>query len=290
MKQSTLELSVIVPSKAGFVKIPEYGHQGSVFVEGRQDQRFGLRLRNDRADRVLAVISIDGVSVLDGTPCTPQSNGYVLPAFSSYDLLGWRSGLEKIHRFFFKNKQHRPYAKSATGGVTNCGVISVKFFSEKIAYAEDRLINAPIVEEHHHHHHHHYPVKLPVWPNEPIITWGSGQTICATNSCSTAGLADTQAVFSACAAAPPSNVSAAAPAAKTPAFTLGTGWGETEQSVVTQVSFERGNEISTLTLYYSDKASLKEAGIDLSKATRVTTSTPALPQAFTGFCRPPVNS
>ena len=86
MKQSTLELSVIVPSKAGFVKIPEYGHQGSVFVEGRQDQRFGLRLRNDRADRVLAVISIDGVSVLDGTPCTPQSNGYVLPAFSSYDL------------------------------------------------------------------------------------------------------------------------------------------------------------------------------------------------------------
>jgi hypothetical protein len=81
---------------------------------------------------------------------------------------------------------------------------------------------------------------------------------------------------------------AAAAPAQTPEFKLGTGWGEAKADSVSETVFEREKELCTLTLYYAESADLEKVGIRLAKELAVTPpATPALPQAFAGFCKPP---
>jgi len=316
MRYDLFELSVAVPSKHGSSKIPEYGHNGLTFVEGRRAQPYTLKLRNDSAQRVLAVVSIDGLNVVDGQPCTPQSRGYVIPAYSTVDIEGWRTSLKEVRQFKFETKE-QSYAKGTTGEVQNCGVIAAKFFNEK--WNPNILLEAlrkqqQVVEEHHHHHHHHeYPVypyvrpwRYPSWPE----IWYTTSTTGVSGSTGPSGPAGTSGDMLRCASksdtvlyscslgneslkasseAPQVMYAAAAMApAETPEFKLGTGWGEAKADSVSETVFEREKELCTLTLYYAESADLEKVGIRLAKELAVTPpATPALPQAFAGFCKPP---
>lgn len=312
MKFDLFELSVAVPSKHGTSKIPEYGHAGLSFVEGRKNQPYTLKLRNDSAGRVLAVVSIDGLNVVDGQPCTPQSRGYVVPAYSTVEIEGWRTSLTEVHRFKFEAKQHS-YAKGSTGEVQNCGVIAAKFFSEKFKMPDFKTI----IEEHHHHHHHHehpvYPIvrpwRYPTWPEIWYTTCGS-TSAGVTGNVGPSGMSGvlrsaSSAQYSASVGAEQmkcsfnagegqvtsaANMVNASLSAEVPDFKLGTGWGEAKADSVSETLFERDKELCTLTLYYAEAADLERVGIKLAKEIAVTSpATPALPQAFPGFCKPPVS-
>lgn len=316
MKFDLFELSVAVPSKHGTSKIPEYGHAGLTFVEGRRGQPYTLKLRNDSAGRVLAVVSIDGLSVVDGQPCTPQSRGYVVPAYSSVDIDGWRTSLSEVRRFKFEAKD-QSYAKGTTGEVQNCGVIAVKYFSEKWHFPTFKQV----IEEHHHHHHHHheYPVypivrpwRYPTWPEIWYTTCGStsagitgntgpsgspGEMLRCMSSATaqySASLGGEQMKCSFSAGegqiTSAANMVNASLSAETPDFKLGTGWGDAKADSVSETTFEREKELCTLTLYYAEAADLERVGIQLRKELAVTSpATPVLPQAFPGFCKPPVS-
>lgn len=317
MKYDLFELSVAVPSKHGSTKIPEYGVKGLTFVEGRRGQKFTLKLRNDAAQRVMAVISIDGLSVLDGEPCTDRSRGYVIPAYSTVEIEGWRSSLHKIHEFTFEAKE-QSYAKgSETNSTQNCGVIAAKFFSEK--WKPNVLLDAmkkTIIEEHHHHHHypHYTPPPTPPWrPQWPDIWYTTcGGTVAGsaapnaapnvvrctlTNSMGqsqqySAPISDTPSIMS-CSLQPGVSTKAEDASLKqsdVPEFTLGTGWGQEKTDVVTETTFEIEKELCTLTVYYAEAAYMEKVGIVMKKEAAVTPpATPVLPQAFSGFCKPPVN-
>jgi hypothetical protein len=314
MKHDLFELSVAVPSKHGNSKIPEYGHKGLTFIEGRRSQSYILKLRNDSAQRVLALVSIDGLNVVDGQPCTPQARGYVVPAYSTVDIEGWRTSLSEVRQFKFETKE-QSYVKGTTGEVQNCGVIAAKFFSEK--WNPSLLVEAlrkqqrVIEEQHHHHHHYHdYPVyphvrpwRCPSWPDvwyttstgAPESTFKPDPTImrCATNpvelySCEVGSKTSSLCDESLKSEQEP-QVTCAAPA-EIPEFKLGTGWGAAKADSVSETVFEREKELCTLTLYYAESADLEKVGIRLAKELAVTPpATPALPQAFTGFCKPPVS-
>lgn len=310
MRYDLFELSVAVPSKHGSSKIPEYGHAGLSFIEGRRGQPYTLKLRNDSAGRVLAVVSIDGLNVVDGQPCTPQARGYVVPAYSTVEIEGWRTSLSQVHEFKFEAKD-QSYAKGTTGEVQNCGVIAAKFFSEKFKMPDFKTI----IEEHHHHHHHDYPVypvprpwRYPTWPDIWYTTCGStsaGQTgslgpsgPCGETVLRSATSASNQmyscslgAETLKCAAEQPSVMfMASAAPAEVPDFKLGTGWGNAKADYVSETTFEREKELCTLTLYYAEAPDLERVGIKLAKELAVTPpATPALPQAFPGFCKPPVS-
>lgn len=116
MRYNGFELSVAVPSSHGSTKIPEYGHHGLTFVEGRKGQFYTLKVRNDCAQRVMAVISVDGRNVVDGEACAPQSRGYIIPAYANVSIEGWRTNLNEVHTFYFEAKEHS-YARSSTGEV-----------------------------------------------------------------------------------------------------------------------------------------------------------------------------
>jgi hypothetical protein len=317
MRYDLFELSVAVPSKHGTSKIPEYGHKGLTFVEGRRGQPYSLKLRNDSAQRVLAVVTIDGLNVVDGQPCTPKSRGYIVPAYSSVDIDGWRTSLAEVHQFKFEAKDGS-YAKSTTGEVQNCGIISAKFFSEKPAPIPQTILQPyRVVEEHHHHHYHDLwphvrPWRYPTWPEIWYTTCQSssagiagnvgpsgpaGETLkCATSlgqysvgSGMTAQYTASNAANVTCSVNMMAN---AAPLtqADVPDFKLGTGWGEAKADSVSEVAFEREKELCTLAIYYAENADLEKVGIQLAKDIAVTPPpTPVLPQAFSGFCKPPVS-
>ena len=82
------------------------------------------------------------------------------------------------------------------------------------------------------------------------------------------------------------NMAQAAP--EVPEFTLGTGWGEAKADAVTETEFVCDRELCTMTLYYAEADRLEKIGVKLAKDLAVTT-TPAMPQAWTGFCKPPVS-
>ena len=274
MRHNLFELSVAVPSKHGMSKVPEYGHAGLTFVEGRRGQPYALKLRNDSAQRILAVVSIDGLNVVDGQPCTPQSRGYVVPAYSSAEIEGWRTSLSEVHRFKFEAKA-QSYAKDTTGEVQNCGVISVKYFNEKQQPSFLTETTRTVVEEHHHHYpvYPTHPWRYPVWP-EIWFTCCTDDATGAYSQTTRSGALETKSEVS----------------ADVPDFNLGTGWGEAKADNVSETAFEREKELCTLALYYAEAADLERVGIKLAKELTVTgTATPALPQAFSGFCKPPVS-
>jgi hypothetical protein len=318
MKNGLFELSVVVPARNGFTKIPEFGLENLTLVEGRRGQKYAIRLRNDSAQRVMAVVSVDGLSILDGQPCTAQSRGYVIPAYQSADIEGWRSSLETIHRFEFKARE-QAYAKGRSPADTrNCGVIAVKYFSEK---ARPVTFNLPAPVEHHHHYHSYpvytqpivspAPVPWPTYPLWPNIYGSSYETTCGNTGGNIGGnatfgnVASSASLLNAvnltgCNVAPGGAdmdmncASAPAPArasnGKVPEFTLGTGWGMEARNVVTETAFERDAELCTLTLFYAEAGYLRQVGVVLEKPVEVTMpATPALPQAFSGFCTPPVS-
>lgn len=311
MKYDLFELSVAVPSRHGTSKIPEYGHKGLTFVEGRPGQPYTLKLRNDSAQRVLAVVSVDGLNVVDGQPCTPQGRGYIIPAYSAVDIDGWRTSLSEVHRFKFEGKD-QSYSKSATGETQNCGIISAKFFSEK----PDPL--QPYKEVHHHHHHyedHWYPVPYPVYPR-PTPIWPTWREIWYTSSAgptgavgasgpvgTTGSLSDMTIKCASNTASGEYTVSNSmgsggstlaanfmAATSDVPEFKLGTGWGEAKADSVSETKFEREKELCTLAIYYADAPALERVGIQLTKDVAVTTpAAPELPRGFPGFCKPPVS-
>ena len=289
MKQNLFELAVTVPSSRGSTKIPEYGHNGLTFVEGRKGQPYTIKLHNNSAHRVLAVVSVDGLSVTEGDPCTPKSGGYILPPYGSFEIAGWRSSLSTVHKFKFTDKT-KSYAKSSeVASDLNCGIIAAKFFSEKPKpVAAPNSMPIVIREE---HHHHYPPVYTPTpWPYLAWMTTSAGTTgqpISTYNGSLNAGQllnASTPLTES------PGCPLAVTDNSKTPKFELGTGWGEEHTNEVNMEFFNRDVELCTLELYYATGAELKAAGVTLTKNLTVTPpASPVLPQAFTGFCKPPVN-
>lgn len=269
MNQGSFELQVVVSGHP----VREYGHQGRTFIEGRRGSVFVLKFRNNSSSQVLAIPSVDGISVIDGQPATADSRGYVVPGYSAVEIKGWRKDLGTSADFVFTDRS-KSYA-AQTAGAQNLGVVAVKVFAQKPVELPKFLTEPLLVrEEHHHHHHHHHP---PVYPTVTPI-W-----VTTTGGSSAAGIPTTGGVYACCTQDTSASLCASAAA---PAFSLGTGWGAEKVDKVGEVSFERGLELATLELFYDDAAGLTAYGVQLSKD--VALSAPSFPVAFGGFCKPPV--
>jgi hypothetical protein len=277
MTANLYELSVLINGRP----IREYGHEGLTFVEGRKDQNYSLRFCNNSSQRVLAVVSIDGIGVVDGKAATPLSRGYVIPAYSSSEISGWRSSLAKIHDFVFDPKAEA-YSSQVQETDVNCGIIEVKVFAENLSATFNKTLNQ-LAEKLRTNVHIHYPPPM-YTPPSPTYT-PSLYTI--TTCCSTTPGANPESSdichdpsdemlgFKKC----------STPAQELPDFNLGTAWGKERDSIVSEVEFERGIEVADLRIYYSDADGLKKSGIEVSKKAAITKS--ILPQGFNGFCSPP---
>jgi hypothetical protein len=81
--------------------LPVYGKDGRGFVVGTPGQDYGIRVCNTTGDRVLAVMSVDGVNVVSGETASPAQSGYVLSGHECADINGWRKNLATTAAFYF---------------------------------------------------------------------------------------------------------------------------------------------------------------------------------------------
>lgn len=124
---SLIELSV--HDRHAGKSLPVYESSDGRFVAGRPGQEYSLRLRNLSDADVLAVVSVDGVNVLSGETASPDQGGYVIPAYGTVEIKGWRKSLERVAAFYFTDLGDSYAAR--TGRPDDVGVIGVAVFERK---------------------------------------------------------------------------------------------------------------------------------------------------------------
>lgn len=306
MNQNNIELQVCADGKP----VKEYGHEGRVFIEGRKGTSFTLKIRNNRRERCNVAVLVDGINVVSGDAQTAK--GYIVAGMSSYEIQGWRTSLNDVSTFVFKDKKGS-YAKAVTGSDKMSGLISV------IAYEE--LKKPEVIVKHHWHektviHPVPYYPWLPrprpgywrdgFWYEEPDYPLyyssstsagaagqahggvegsgnvkgmaGSGPLMRSAMASSLgSGSIQDSATYSADIQCSVSNAS--------PDLSLGAGWGAQKIDVVSEIEWQNGTQIVAMELYYTDAKGLAKAGIDVKKTPAIA-KTP-LPTVIGNFCRPP---
>ena len=81
--------------------LTEYRARGQEWVAGTPGHRYSVRLTNTTGERVLVVLSVDGVNAVRGQTASPMQAGYVLDPWESAEVTGWRKSLEDVAQFVF---------------------------------------------------------------------------------------------------------------------------------------------------------------------------------------------
>ena len=123
-------VSVDIYDRADGTSLPVYTKDGQSYVVGVPGHEYAVRVRNCTGQRVLAVTSVDGVNVISGETASPDQSGYVIDAWSSVEIAGWRKSFDRTAAFYFTDLGDSYAAR--TGRPQNVGVIGVAVFREKV--------------------------------------------------------------------------------------------------------------------------------------------------------------
>jgi len=241
------ELEVLYNGKS----LKEYSHEGSIYVEGKPGSSYSIRVKNNTGTRVVANISVDGLSIVDGDEADYNRAGYVINAYDSLIVSGWRQSDEKVSEFYFSTPEDSYGEKVGKGH--NLGVIGVAITREKAVERSASYNNTK---------------HFPVWPNDNITFSTSS------SSSSSSGTMNSNYMSSAL-----SGMKAEV------GQRVGTGWGADKVDHCSTVNFSRENSVSeVLSIYYNTRGALDKMGIikACSKPKYVT------PSSFPGgYCKPP---
>ncbi|HZV23628.1 MAG TPA: hypothetical protein VFF93_07660 [Luteimonas sp.] len=108
--------------------LPESHARGRTWVAGTPGHRYAVRLTNTTGERVLVVLSVDGVNAVSGETAHPAQTGYVLAPWQSTEVNGWRKSLDDVAQFVFTDLPDSYAAR--TGRPDNVGVIGIAVFRE----------------------------------------------------------------------------------------------------------------------------------------------------------------
>ena len=127
----------------------EYSHRGKTYIEGRKGSEYELYFRNHTAKRVLVIFSVDGLSVMDGKVASDKSNGYVVDAYRSLTVPGWKVDSNTVAKFQFRpqgDKDNTTYVEAlktegfdvdeSNQGVIGCIVIKEKEYIPHFAHQQ----------------------------------------------------------------------------------------------------------------------------------------------------------
>jgi hypothetical protein len=237
--------------------LAEYHHRGSTYVAGRPGERYAVRLTNRSSERVLVVLSVDGVNAISGETAATAQTGYVLSPWQSADITGWRKSDAEAAAFYFTALPDSYAAR--TDRPHNVGVIGVAVFRERMPPPRPR-------------------------PFEPTpYSSGRGDGAVARQQQSERRANDSGAANEA--AASPSASDAprreADAALASRAEKLGTGHGEREHSPIGRTSFERATSqpAEIVQVRYDSHANLVASGVIVPRR--------AVPDPFPGFVPDP---
>lgn len=118
-----------VIDRASGVPLAQYPGRGDLWVEGAPGQRYAIRLQNRSSERMLVVLSVDGINAVSGETAAADQAGYVLDPWQTAEITGWRKSLSEVAAFEFAQLPDSYAAR--TGRPDNIGVIGVAAFREK---------------------------------------------------------------------------------------------------------------------------------------------------------------
>jgi len=266
-----------------------YHHDGKTFIEAKHGSEYELEIKNNTWGRVLCLSSVDGLSVLNGTPATDSDPGYVIPAYSPLRIKGFRYSNDEVAAFKFTTKGNS-YAHN-TGGceaARNCGVIGFKIWSEYVKPLPQWNITWS----------NQTPIGGPYWGDGGIYGAGLNTLNCCDDSptigaCCGGTTTSATPTFNASTqfkkgiASKSMKGSSAGGQSASPLrsanFDMGSTWGQKIESKVIETDFEKGVLSFTLDIYYASRQSLIEMGVPVNVGNQV-----SFPQSFPNkYATPP---
>ena len=263
MIKSSFEFEILVHGSSA----KEYYHDGKHYIEGKKGSHFSLRMKNNSNGKALFVPTVDGLSIISGKEGSFKSQGYIVNAYDSVTIDGWRTSDEKVSQFYFSTPDKSYASKVNKGG--NLGVIGCAVYKEK----ERVKVIEKII---HEYIPMPYEIKRsdPIFPVQPWTFYSTSGTSNIPNNIT-------------CNAMNCSSVAATSLSKQETrsAQGLGTGFGEDKYSPITKVDFEREDKVSEVfSIYYNTRENLEALGIEFRKPVYVAPS--AFPKED-GYCERP---
>ena len=103
------------------------------FVIGEEGRRYAIAVQNRSDLRLEAVLSVDGLDVLDGRPASVRKRGYVIDPHRTLVVDGFRQSADSVAAFRF-SPVRESYAQEKYRNTRNVGVIGVAIFNERGTY------------------------------------------------------------------------------------------------------------------------------------------------------------
>jgi hypothetical protein len=107
-----------------------YEIEGRRVLAGEKGERYQVVIRNETDRRLEAVVSVDGLDVMDGRPASLAGRGYILRPRQTLRVQGFRTSEDTVAAFRFSSVG-RSYAALKHGDTRNVGVIGLAVFEEK---------------------------------------------------------------------------------------------------------------------------------------------------------------
>lgn len=110
--------------------LAQYASGGRRYSPGTPGSRYAIRLSNRTGERVLVVLSVDGVNAITGDTAGVGQTGYVLGPWETSEIAGWRKSDDRIAAFEFTSLGDSYAAR--TGRPANVGVVGAAVFREVV--------------------------------------------------------------------------------------------------------------------------------------------------------------
>ncbi len=181
-----------------------------VYAEAVKGEQYRIEVRNRLNRRVGLVIAVDGRNIISGEKSWLKNNErmYILDPYATGEFSGWRTGQDRINRFYFTDVPDS-YA-AAFGDESAMGVITVAAYPEVQRYQPQPMMQSQ---------------SVPTWQRD--------------HAGKSAGMADrAESAPSPAAPAPAAEMKRKAAKAEQSLDSAGTGYGHEEYSPVETVAFE----------------------------------------------------
>lgn len=310
MISNKYELNVLINGKP----VREYYHKNRFFIEAKSQTEYSIKFRNHSHKRVMAIFSVDGIDVLTGKPAEESQSGYIVNAFSSLNVLGYRVNDSNVITFKFDSGENsyatevecqfnpQEIAKVKAGinaPAKNNGVIGVRVWEEK---TQDRFDNWSEYHQELEIASFQYPrnytihsVNCSFSGTAPMS--GSRQVRQVVNQMSNLGPVEDLALdsyeegsyASASCVMRGELIMPSKSIDNVPKFTLGTSWGQQVEDKVKKTNFNRADSFVDLVMFYLPRIELENIGVDVDNSKKVFIS--GMPEAFgsNAYCKTPIN-
>lgn len=250
--------------------LPSFVQRGQRYVLGEPGARYNVRVSNPTSERVEVVVTVDGRDAISGNVGDyVTQRGYLIEPWGSVLIDGFRQSLDEVAAFRFTGRG-RSYS-ALRGTPENVGVIGVAVFPEKVRPQPVRRRPIPVL-----------PASPPTRNDDSRNYYAPPSAPRAAESGAGAARDGYRGDDS-----PRKKSSASGPS------NIGTQYGESQQSSVVEVEFERRSKthpVAVLRLRYDDYEGLQARGIDLSSVGYAYYGEPREPDPFpysSRFAPPP---